>query len=125
MQNTNMNDTPDIQQHMKLFAEAFLLDSRKEKWARLLCERPETIFNQSSRLFNYLDHNYIEQNDSLQNVVVDDTVGIFYDFKNEPKLITFKEAKETGKELDAIFSIQPGVLAIYFFHEGWNFVCKR
>ncbi|MCW9023559.1 MAG: hypothetical protein OQK73_02645 [Gammaproteobacteria bacterium] len=120
-----MNNKPDIQHHMQLFAESFILDSRKEKWAMLLSERPETIFNQSSRLFNYLDHNFIEQNDSLKNVVEDDGMGVFYDFQNEPTLISFKEAIDAGKELDAIFSIQPGKLAIYFFHEGWNFVCKR
>jgi hypothetical protein len=120
-----MNSKPDIQQHMKSFAEAFVLDARKEKWLDLLCERPDSIFKQSSKLFNYLDHNYIEQNDSLENIVSHDEVGVFYDFKYEPKFISFKKAIEEGKGHDALFSIYPGKLAVYFFHEDWNFVCKR
>ena len=120
-----MNNKVDIQQHMKLFAESFMLESRKEKWARLLCERPESIFNQSSRLFNYLYHNLIEQNDSLKNVADDDATGVFYDFKDEPRIISFKEALLANKKHDAIFSITPGKLAIYFFHEWWNFVCNK
>ena len=110
---------------MKSFAETFVLDSRRDKWVSLLIERPDNILAQASRLFNYLDHNYIEQNDALSNVAADDVRGVFYDFSDEPQCISFKEAVGLVKVRDAIFSITPGRLAIYFYHEGWNFVCKR
>jgi hypothetical protein len=110
---------------MKSFAEAFVLKERKDRWARLLCERPNNIFKESSKLFNHLNHNYIEQNDSLINIAPYDNVGVFYDFCDEPKCITFKEAIEEGHGHNAMFSINPGKLAVYFLQEGWNFVCKR
>ena len=40
-------------------------------------------------------------------------------------LTTFAEAIEEGKGTDALCSIIPGKLVIYFFHDGWNFVCKK
>ena len=46
-----MNIKSDIEQHMKSFAEVFVLDARKEKWTNLLCERPASISMQASKLF--------------------------------------------------------------------------
>lgn len=100
-----MNNKPDIEYHLRSFAEAFVMGSRKDKWLALLSERPENILSQSSKLFNYLDHNYIEQNDALSNVSSDDMRGVFYDFINEPKCISFKEAVEEIKGRDVLFSI--------------------
>jgi len=120
-----MNNKLDIESHIRSFAETFVLPGRRDKWIRLLCERPDTILSQSSRLFNYLDHNYIEQNDSLNDVSPDDTLGVFYDFINEPECISFTEAIKKAKEHEAIFSIQPGKLAVYFLLDGWKFVCRK
>ncbi len=120
-----MDDALDIEIHMRSFAETFVLSTRKDQWVYLLSERSDNTFKQSSKLFNHLDHNYIEQNDSLYDITSYDTPGVFYNFKDEPKCISFKEAIEEGKSHDAIFSIKPGELAIYFSHDGWNFVCKR
>lgn len=120
-----MNNTLEIEQHMMSFVDAFILKERKDKWADLLCGRPKSIFLQSSKLFNHLDHNCIEPNDSLENVAPSDKVGVFYDFNNEPKCISFKEAIAAGNGTDALFSINLGELAVCFFHDGWNFVCRR
>jgi len=120
-----MNDTTNIDVHLKSFAEAFVLPQRKEKWITLLSQRPENIISEASKLFNYLDHNYIEQNDQLKNVVSHQSTGVYYDFKHQPKCVSLKDALEEEKDNDAIFSIEPGTLVIYFNHEGWNFVCKN
>ena len=120
-----MNKLLDIQLHFRSFAESFAISTRKDTWVYLLCERPDNILMHASKLFNHLDHRYVEQNDSLHNVTSDEQSGVFYNFKDEPEFISFKEAIEKGKGQDAIFSIQPGELAVYLLHDGWNFVCKR
>ena len=120
-----MSSELDIEHHLEAFAKSFVLDSRKEKWVDLLRERPDTLFMQASKLFNYLDHNFIEQNDLLENVASNDTIGVFYDFQTEPRILSFDEAKKEKSESDAIFSIDPGALVIYFYHEDWNFVCRK
>lgn len=48
----------------------------------------------SSKLFNYLDHNFVEQNDSLAGVAANDEVGVYYDFESEPRCISFEQAKK-------------------------------
>lgn len=98
-----MNKPLDIELHMRSFAEAFAADARKEKWLDLLTNRTENTFNQSSKLFNHLNHRYIEQNDSLSDIASPDTPGVFYNFKDEPKCISFEEAIEEGKRHDSIF----------------------
>ena len=120
-----MNKPLDIELHLRSFAEAFVASHRKDTWTYLLCERPDYILMHSSKLFNHLDHNYIKQNDPLNHVAPYDTVGVFYNFKDEPKCISFKEAIEEGKIHDGVFSIIPGELAVYLSDEDWNFVCKR
>ena len=105
----------DIEHHMRSFADAFDLEGRRDKWINLLSERPDTILGYSSKLFNYFNHNYIEQND---------TVGVYYDFVGEPRCMSFKDANKAEKN-DAIFSIKPGELVVYYFSDGWNFVCKK
>ena len=120
-----MQNNPDINLHLTAFAETFVLETRREKWLMLFAQRPAMIASQSSRLFNYLNHNLIEQNDALANVATDTAHGVFYDFHSEPRIMTLAEAKHRKKDNDAIFSITPGKLAIYFFSDGWNFVCTN
>jgi len=102
-----------------------VLDARKDKWLALFSERPDTIFTLSSKLFNYLDHNFIEQNNSLENVTPEDETGLYYDFKSEPDFISFANARKRAQTNDAIFSITPGKLVVYFFKDDWNFVCRK
>lgn len=120
-----MNNTLDIEQHLKSFVDYFVEEGRKEKWVGLFSERPDNMLSLTGKLFNYLDHNYLEQDDTLNNIAPDDTVGVFYDFNTEPTCLSFKEAIERAKGRDAMFSISPGKLAIFFYHEGWNFVCRN
>jgi len=84
-----MNEQADIEYHLKSFAEAFVLDMHKDKWLNLLSKRPEDLWKNSPKFFNHLDHRYIEQDNSLSDVASLDTSGVFYDFKHEPKRITF------------------------------------
>ena len=67
----------------------------------------------------------IEQNDLLKNIAAYDAVGVFYNFNQHPVSISFEQAIKEGKGYDSIFSINPGILAVCFLHDGWNFVCKR
>lgn len=115
----------DIEEHMTLFAEAFVQKERSERWRGFLTRHTRKMYARSSDLYNHLDERYFRQDDELDGVTSDETVGVFYNFMEKPKCITFAEAVELGSNNDAIFSIKPGKLAIYFFHEGWNYVCSK
>lgn len=122
---SKVNFISDINDHLVSFAKAFIVKNKIERWTDLLSRRPKRIFSKSSGIFNHLDMNYAVQHDSMQNVADQNIMGVFFDFINDPSIVTFKEAITLGDYRDAIFSIKPGKFAIFFFHEGWNFVCKR
>lgn len=58
-----------------------------------IAKRSDTILIYSSKLFNYLDHNFFEQNDVLEGVPANDETGVFYDFESEPHIVLFEQVK--------------------------------
>ncbi len=120
-----MNESLDINFHLSKFVRSFISKNRADRWEDLLIRRPSGIFVKSSKLFDHLDFNYCSRSDAINDIVEERTRGIYYDFFSEPVITTFKEAIEKGDCRNALFSIRPGKLAVFFFHEGWNYVCRR
>jgi len=52
-------------------------------------------------------------------------MGVFYDFYDLPRVVPANLAVEAGRGRDAIFSLVPGELALYFFHECEVWVCRH
>jgi hypothetical protein len=51
--------------------------------------------------------------------------GVYYDFYDQPRNLTIEQATEISVANDAIFSIKPGKLALFFFHESEIWLCKK
>ena len=113
------------QKHMELFAKVFVEKNRRDRWVGILTKHKNKNFSLSSKLFDHLNRNLCSRNDELEGVTANSTKGVFYNFYDEPIEITFEEAKEIGNGIDAVFSIKAGSLAVYFFHEMENYVCKK
>ena len=120
-----MKNQADINYHLLMFARNFVLKERVDRWEDLLIRRPSGMFGKSSKIFDHLDFNYCKRCDNISDAAKETTSGVYYDFHWEPEVITFRESVEKGDCQNAIFSINPGKLAIFFFHEGWNYICKR
>jgi hypothetical protein len=116
--------SPDIEQHLAAFATAFVTPSRKERWLEMLSRRTKKNARNSSKLNEALDPRYCHKVDGIPNVTWPG-LGVFYDFYDEPIIITMKDALATGANQDAIYSIEPGQLALFFFQEGWCWLCRR
>ena len=82
-------------------------------------------YSLSSKLYDHINRDFWIRNDKLDNIVPSDTKGVFYDFRDPPTEISFKEAKEIGDGHDAIFSIKAGEFAVFFFHEMENYVLRK
>ena len=50
--------------------------------------------------------------------------GVFYGFSDAPRVVPAALASAAAGGGDAIFSLVPGVLAVYFFHEGEVWLCR-
>lgn len=50
--------------------------------------------------------------------------GVFYDFHGSPRVVPVEMLLNVNSPGDAIYSLIPGKLAIYFFHEGEVWLCQ-
>jgi len=119
-----MKSTEQIDIHLSSFVKSFVEKKRQERWLHFLCKRPKQTYKNSANLLNHLDERFYKEVDEIDNIP-NNGKGVFFDFYNPPKIIDFKEAFEEGVNEDAIFSYKPGELAVYFFHEGWIFLCEK
>lgn len=113
----------DADHHLECFVRAFVQKSRQDRWNHLLRKRDTKTYNSSHKLYDVLDRAYAKSSD-LESI--DETkAGCFYDFSDIPESLTFAQALKRGLNRDAIFSIDPGKFAIFFFHEGDILICRR
>ena len=111
--------------HIAAFVSAFIERERRERWLHLLATRAKQLFKNSHKLHSHLDKTRCTQ--SPDATFVDPaTVGMFCDFHGDspPLLVSGQRAVELGTGHDAIFSIVPGKLAVYFFHEDFVMECR-
>jgi len=114
----------DVEQHLTAFVTAFVIPARRERWVELLTRRGRNAFANSSKLMGALDERHCMRVDGAWELDPART-GVFYDFFGEPCVKTLADAVAEGSGRDAIFSLEPGRLVIYFSHEGWSWLCRK
>lgn len=116
----------DVELHLRSFVESFVVSARKERWKELFAKRNHKLHRQSHKLHQALDRRYC-QVDPVPHGFDWNSMGVYFDFRPEPSLRTFKDVYEEWSRYwnDFVFSLIPGKLAFYFFHEGELFVCCR
>lgn len=119
----SMSEEP--RHHMVSFAEAFVLPARKDRWIGILSNHKPKNLKHSAKLYDHIDRQYWVRNDHLEGVSVEDAIGVFYDFYDTPRVISFSEATKLGQGIDAIFSLKAGRYAVLFFHEHENYVLSK
>jgi hypothetical protein len=110
--------------HLSSFVRSFVLSSRRDRWLDFLLNHRDKAFRNSSKLRSAIDQRYCKRVESIDGIELD-TEGVFYNFYDSPILLPLSEALKDGDRRDAIFSIVPGELAIFFFHEGEMWLCKK
>lgn len=111
-------------EHMTAFVESFVEGNRRDRWLYLLLERPKNVFRNSHKLYNDLNRSQCFRCKDTNEIALDQR-GVYYDFYSAPKNLTLREALLVGADSDGIFSIKPGKIALYFFHESEIWLCKR
>ena len=114
----------DCDHHLERFVSSFVISRGRERWQHLLLSRGKRTFANSHKLHDVLDRTVCNRL-SGSPPVDDSTVGVFYDFYEDPQVLPFGEVYERAVNSDAIFSIVPGKLAIFFFHEGEEWLCEK
>jgi hypothetical protein len=123
----------DADKHLRGFAEAFIDKAHVDRWIHIIFEKQKKAENELRKFERHLDSRYCTMLNSADTFPVSlseeygTKLGIYFDGSEPPCKITAPEAGSLVAErsTDAIFSMIPGKLAIFFFHEGWSWKCER
>lgn len=120
-----------VEQHLAGFAEAFIDRRFRARWLHILIERPTKAALELKRFERHCDPRYCHLLEpghvdavSLANEL-GAVSGCFYDGGGEPCWLGLAEAVTAAAGRDALFSIAPAKVAVFFFHEGWAWICRR
>ena len=111
--------------HIAAFVSAFVQRERRERWLHLLTTRPKQLLKNSHKLHNHLEKSRCTESSEPTSLDAS-AIGMFCDFHSDspPLLVTGQRAIEMGTGRDGIFSVVPGKLAVYFFHEDFVMECR-
>jgi hypothetical protein len=111
-------------EHVAAFTAAFITSAKRERWLELLTKRPRRIVRQSHKMHSDLDRRTCRNVGEVFPAGLKGA-GLFYDFSDPPRVVSVELAAQlAGRGRDAIFSLVPGELALYFFHEGEVWFCQ-
>jgi hypothetical protein len=114
------------EKHLVAFVNAFVRKDRRSRWHFLFEQNSDKAYRNSHKLLNDLAREFVIRDDALQNVSNPYQQGVFYPIgREEPRVETLDQILKGDPFCDAIFSIDPGRLAIFFFHEFETYVLKR
>ena len=126
-----MSDSESCVDHLRGFAEAFIDPKYSNRWVHILLERPKKSSVELAKFERQLSSKCcaILESKDLDRLAetVADRSGCFFNGVSDPQLMPFREARARAllEVQDAIFSILPGREAVFFFHEGWGWHCKK
>jgi hypothetical protein len=115
-------------EHLIAFANSFIAKEHIARWIHITLEKPAKAYREMVKFNQYLNQS------KCQLIKGPDVFPLSLAKKYGPGLGVYFDgtgpavhmsAAEAGMpERDAIFSIEPGRLAIFFFHEGWAWHCE-
>ena len=120
---------PTMQElHLRAFAEAFIQKDLVARWIHSLIEKPTKARTCLSKFHNH--HNerlckMISGTDTWPHPLANrfgSNYGVYFTGAGSASLTTIGYAASLDRE--AIFSLQPGRVAVFFHHEGWAWVCS-
>jgi hypothetical protein len=123
--NSDSCDETILNQHLEKFVTSFIFPNRREKWKHLFLKNGKRSYKNSSKLESHLTRQFCFLLKKEELDINIETKGVFYDFRYSSFFISLKDALILGDYQDAIFSIIPGELALYFSHEGRIWLCQN
>jgi len=113
--------------HFNSFVESFITPRKRERWKYLYLNSSRNLFHESHKFRADLSKSLIVpiSESSLSSVVPKTSRGVFLDFRGDSKELILSDAVLLGAGQDAIFSIVPGQLALFFFHEDELWLCRK
>jgi hypothetical protein len=114
----------DVDQHLAAFVDAFVSPGRRERLKYVFAHRGKNARSEGTALLSHLDERFCKRVDGAFGLDLS-TEGVFYNFRQEPRPATLKDAIAAAGGDDVLFSIIAGKLAVYLSHEDMSWLCRR
>ncbi len=123
----------ELELHLRAFGKAFVQSNYVERWNHITLEKPEKAKNELSKLANCFDERFfriLEGSEPFPDSLFEkfgNILGVYFDGVEPTCKITAQEASSLAAErdLDTLFSIIPGKLALFFYHSGDVLLCEK
>jgi hypothetical protein len=123
----------EAEKHLRAFAASFIDKNYTDRWIHITIEKPEKAKYEMHKLERHLNPTYCKMMADVEAFPVSlaeaygSKQGVYFDGTEPAQRMTAPEAASLAEErnVDAMFSIAAGKLAIFFFHEGWAWKCER
>lgn len=123
----------EAEKHLRAFAELFIDKNYSDRWIHITIEKREKAEREIHKFERHLNIRYCGLMADVDAFPVSlaetygTKVGVYFDGTESATYMTAPEAASLAEErnTDAMFSLVAGKLAIFFFHEGWNWECER
>lgn len=131
MQKDKPATSEKAQEHLEAFIQSFVDPDRRERWTMFMLKKPEKAAAELHKLpldprrTRWLEGP--ERNYSEYLRYAGGRLGIYFTFRTDPVWIAADEAASRADcdFEDAILSIEPGKLAIYFSHDAVSALLTR
>ncbi|EDN68627.1 hypothetical protein BGP_0279 [Beggiatoa sp. PS] len=123
--NADSCDEIVLKEHLEKFVNRFIFPERQEKWKHLFLKNRKRSYKNSSKLEEHLIGPFCFLAKQEELPINIETRGVYYSFGDSSVFMCLNEALILGDYRDAIFSIIPGELALYFSHEGRIWLCRN
>lgn len=125
-----MKTTHSPDEHLKGFVKSFIDPVHSDRWRHTLLEKVEKAQAELKKFERHLNTSackLIEAKEIANLIEIKSaSTGVYFDGYGEAKNIPLSVAYEIAHEnkRDAIFSFHAGKEALFFFHEGWGWLCQ-
>jgi hypothetical protein len=109
-------DKETCQRHLAAFVKSFVVREKRERWVNILLNKPDKARRDGHNIIGDLDRDrcsFISSNDLAKRK----HKGVYYEFSDKALWLPVEDALSVGQQVDAIFSLEEGRLAIFFNHE--------
>jgi hypothetical protein len=117
-------DEAESRHHYESFVDSFVIPRKRERWKYLFGHASANLFRQSHKfradLLVSLTEPFLPD-----SIAMAGQTGIYFDFRGPGVALDIREAMRRGNSNDAIYSMVPGKLGLFFFHEGEILLCSK
>ena len=119
-------------EHLLKFAATFVRPEFRSRWVHILCERPENALVELHKFERHFDSracSLLDPKVDRDSTLLDefgDVTGVYFDGKSGAASLRLSEALDRMRPYqdDALLSLDPGKLGIFFHHDRMVWVCR-